>query len=127
MQRREEFMRWLCRSVTAMAFWGALSVGCGSSAGARLVLRFIHFNNTGLTQKDAVGQNSADVDVVQDVCRQGVTLTAEPFTETAVNAVFKNEGASDIRLSQYSVRVGGRSGFGTLQPNISANISGGTC
>lgn len=117
----------LRKLVTGVAL-SALILGCGSTAEDRLVLQFQSFNGVGITQEDAVRENSADVDVVQDICSitDGVP-DFEPFTQTTINAVFRNQEAADIRLEQYIVHVGGDSGLGDIQQSISTNIPGGRC
>jgi hypothetical protein len=125
-------MRWLCRSVTVVALLAAFSSGCGSTAGGRLVFLFIRFDNTGITQVDSVRESSADVDVVQDLCVTGtgamVTTTVEPFTQTTINAVFRNEEASNIRLEGYAVHISDpNSGLGDFSGTLNGNIVGGRC
>jgi hypothetical protein len=94
--------------MTGVATLAVLAGGCGSTGGAggddALVLQFIQWDNTGLTQADAVGQSSADVDVVQDLCPPDGT--PEAFTQTAINAVFQNNEGSDILLQSYSTQIG---------------------
>jgi hypothetical protein len=82
--------------------------GCGSTADDRLVLRFLRFDNTNIDQADAVRQTSADVDVIQDLCSDamGGAPTAEPFTQTTINAVFQNEEGADIFLHAYTMDIG---------------------
>ena len=125
-------MRRLCRFMTAMAVLAGLACGCGSNAGDSLVLRFLRFDNTGITQADAVRENSADVDVEQDLCLSGTTITAEPFTQTVINAVFINEEAADIRLNRYRIalpKIGNQdSGLGDfIEQNVTVNLPGGRC
>ncbi len=125
-------MRRLCSFKTAMVLLVVLACGCGSNAGDPLVLRFEHFDGIGLTQADSVRANSADVDVEQGLCISGGTITAEPFTQTVINATFTNEEASDIRLNKYRLylpKIGNAdSGLGDfLEFNISANLAGGRC
>ncbi len=122
-------MRRLCKSVTGMALLAALWVGCGSTGGDdRLIFRFIRFDGQGLTQQDSVRTNSADVDVIQDICSVADGVPSfEPFTQTSINAVFRNEQALDIRLERYRVRVGGKSGLGVFEGRLSDNIPGGRC
>ncbi len=112
-------MRRLSRLMTGVAMLAVLAGGCGSTGGAggddALVLQFIQWDNTGLTQADSVGQSSADVDVVPDLCPGGTT---EPFTQTAINAIFQNNEGSDILLQSYSTQIG--------DPRLSqANITNG--
>jgi len=122
-------MRWVCRSVTALALLAALASGCGSTASDRLVFRFLNWDSTGLNQADSVRPASADVDVVpQLVCLSGGTAMSEPFTQTIINAVFQNEEASDIRLEGYVVHFNdGRFGVGDGGGSTTADIIGGRC
>jgi len=98
-----------------------------------LVLVFLHFDNAGITQADAVRENSADVDIEPGLCLAGMggTPTAEPFTQTIVNAVFRNEEASDIRLEGYTVDFGPDSGLPNslkvFRGAISDTVEGGRC
>ncbi len=113
-------MRRLSRLMTGAAMLALLAGGCGSTGGAggddALVLQFIQWDNTGLTQADSVGASSADVDVVQDLCPPDGT--PEPFTQTVINAVFQNNEGSDILLQSYSTQIG--------DPRLSqANITNG--
>jgi len=118
----------LCRSVTGVALLTALAVGCGSSGGDSLALRFVAFDGLALMQQDSVRENSADVDVVQDICSitNGVPQF-EPFTQTTINATFVNEGAADIHLEHYTVDSGKQSGLGVRDRTVSGNIPGGRC
>jgi hypothetical protein len=124
-------MRRLCRSVTIIALLAALWVGCGSTGSDDdLVMQFLRFDNTGLTQTDAVGPTSGDIDVVQDCCMfadNGSCATVEPFEQTKINAVFQNNEAADIRLTGYTVDIGPTSGTGVVSNTISANLVGGRC
>jgi len=115
-------MRRLSRLMTGVAILALLAGGCGSTGGAggddALVLQFIQWDNTGLTQADSVSESSADVDVVQDICISGDTPTAEPFTQTVINAIFQNNEGSNILLQSYSTQIG--------DPRLSqANITNG--
>jgi hypothetical protein len=128
----EAHMGWLCRSVTVLVLLSTLSVGCGSTAHDVLVLQFVRFDNTGLTQSDSVGEASADVDVIQDCCTVNVmtqTCTSvEPFTQTVINAVLRNNEASDIQLNSYSIHFDDPNvGLADTQNNTSAKIGGGRC
>jgi hypothetical protein len=134
-------MRRLCRSVTGIALLAVLSGGCGgSTAHDRLVLRFLRFDNAGITQSDQVRETGADVDVLQECCSLNPDSTcakAEPFTQTSINAVFRNEQAADILLTGYTVDYGPNSGLpnhlnlevfdGKLHGALSTNIVGGRC
>ncbi len=129
-------MRRLCRSVTEMALLAALAWGCGSTAGDSLTLRFTGFNSLLLTQGDSVRETSADVDVVAGGCSTGevgATITAEPFTQTIINAVFINEEAADITLQRYRIYLpptinGVPTGLGEfIEQTVGKNIPGGSC
>ncbi len=104
------------------------AAGCGSSGSTdELVLTFVGFSGENITQPDAVSGASAQVDVCQDICggTQG-DLTAEPFSETFVDALFVNQGGTDIRLESYTVSVPG-SGLPDETRQASTNIPGGRC
>lgn len=124
-------MRRLCRSVTMVALLGALWVGCGSTGSSdSLVLQFIAFDGTGITQADKVRETSADVDTTVDCCTlnpDGSCATIEPFTQTGINATFQNNEAADITLNGYTVNVGPNSGVGVFQGELSATLLGGRC
>ncbi len=129
-------MRRLCRSVTETAVLAALAWGCGSNAGDPLTLRFVGFTGIGLTQADSVRDASADVDVVPGACSTGEvggTTTAEPFTQTIINAVFMNEEAADITLQRYRIYLpptinGVPTGLGEfIEQTVARNIPGGRC
>ena len=124
-------MRRLSRLMTGIAMLALLAGGCGSTGGAggddALVLQFIQWDNTGLTQADSVGQSSADVDVVQDLCPPDGT--PEPFTQTEINAIFKNNEGSVILLQSYSTQIGDPrlSQANITNGVLSASIPGKTC
>jgi len=101
-------MRRLCRWAMSIGVLAGVLIGCGSTADDRLVLRFLRFDNTNIDQADAVRETSADIDVFQDFCSDvmGGSLTAEPFTQTTINAVFQNEEAADIFLHAYTTDIG---------------------
>jgi len=128
-------MRRLSRLMAGVAMLAVLAGGCGSTGGAggddTLVLQFIHWDNTGLTQADSVGESNADVDVVQDLCRSGTggVPTPEPFTQTLVNAIFQNNEGSDIRLQHYSTEIGDPrlSQSNIVNGALTRNIPGGRC
>ena len=104
------------------------AAGCGSSGSTdELVLTFVGFSGENITQPDAVSGASAQVDVCQDICggTQG-SLMAEPFSETFVDALFVNQGGTDIRLDSYTVSVPG-SGLPDETRQASTNIPGGRC
>ena len=114
-----------------VAMFAMAPVGCGSTGDEdSLVMKFVRYDSEGLDQADAVRETSADVDVSPSLCiGQGEEGRIEPeqFTQTAINAVFRNEQALDIQLERYTVRVGGNSGLGTFEGTISANLQGGRC
>jgi len=104
----------------------ALWCGCGSGAGDRLILQFVNFQDPANGQLDTIGQTSAQVDVVRDVCTDG---SDEPFTETDAAAVFVNQGASDLVLQNIKVTIP-NSGVPTYSINLGPAgpvISGGRC
>ena len=144
----------LIRLMTGVLVLTVLAGGCGSTSNDdQLVMQFVQFDNTGITQADSVSESSADVDVFQDLCPgTGGTPTAEPFTQTVINAIFQNNEGSDIQLQGYMTQIadkrlsqsnivngalgttlpGGRC-MGTSQPCVTASdcalagVSGGTC
>ena len=126
-------MRRLSRIMTGVAMLAVLGGGCGSTNGAggndALVLQFIQWDNTGLTQADSVGESSADVDVVQDECISSGQATAEPFTQTVINAIFMNNEGADILLQGYSTKLGDPRLFQANITNgaLGTNITGGRC
>jgi len=129
-------MRRLIRLMTGVTMLAVLAGGCGSTGGLNggndaLVLQFINWDSIGLTQADSVGESSADVDVVQDVCVSGTggVPTAEPFTQTVINAVFQNNEGSDIQLQHYSTEIGDPrlSQSNIVNGTITANLTGGRC
>jgi hypothetical protein len=116
--------------------------GCGDDRGEDdLVLAFQGFTGEIAEQADAVGQNTADVDVCQDICVTGEgEVEGEPFTVTRVGAIFVNQGKADITLENYTlsvfrdlngngVRDEGEPGSGVPEMNFSAStlIPGGRC
>ncbi|MBP1686607.1 MAG: hypothetical protein H6Q33_2750 [Deltaproteobacteria bacterium] len=123
-------MRRLFGFMTGILLTAALSIGCGSTGNDdALVLQFIRFDNTGLTQEDSVGETSADVDIVQDVCAvsdSGVP-TYEPYTNTRINAVFHNYEASDITLNKIVIDAGPNSGIPVVTHYFTAIVEGGRC
>jgi hypothetical protein len=100
--------------------------GCGGGGGDDLILAFQGFNSDGITQSDAVGANTADIDVCQGFCGSIDAPTVEPFTQTRVNAVFVNRGKADIVIRSYTVSVPG-SGVPDQTFSVSARIPGGRC
>lgn len=116
-------MRRLC----GLILMATLALGCGSTGNDdQLVFQFVRFDNAGLTQQDAVRETSADVDIVQDLC-PGPPVTVEPFTNTTINAVFRNLEASDIRLERVVIDTGPTSQYGVIRRNITGVIPGGRC
>ena len=125
-------MRWLFRSVTGLALLASLVSACGSTSSDRLIFRFIRWDNTGITQPDSVGEGSADIDVVQDVCTAGTMggpPTFEPFSNTIINAVFRNEQASDIRFDGYTTEISDKrlAQANVTNGELTATIPGGRC
>ena len=122
----------LSKSMTGVAMLVVLAGGCGSTGGAggddALVLQFVQWDNTNITQADAVSESSADVDVVQDLCT-GATSTPEPFTQTVINAVFHNNEGSDIRLEGYTTEIGDKrlTQSNIVNGTVSATLTGGRC
>lgn len=125
----------LTKLITSIAVLVVLAGGCGSTGGAggddALVMQFIQWDNTGITQSDSVSESSADIDVVQDICNSGTggTPTVEPFTQTVINAIFRNNEGSDILLQGYTTEIADPR---LAQSNISnghlsTNITGGRC
>jgi hypothetical protein len=123
--------------------------GCGSDRGSDdLVMSFQGFTGDVGEQADAVGQNTADVDVCQSICvTSGAgdiidsgSVTAEPYTVTRVGAIFVNQGKADITLESYTlsvfrdlngngVRDPGEPGSGVPNMTFSAStlLPGGRC
>jgi len=100
-------MRWLS-GWSAFVLGAVLALGgCGDDRGRDdLTLSFQSFTGDIGEQADAVGQNTADVDVCQDICESGEgELEAEPFTTTRVGAIFLNQGKADITLESYTLSV----------------------
>ena len=118
-------MRWLCGRTVGVALLAAIAAGCGSTSGDdALVLEFVRFDNSGITQTDSVRENSADVDVLQDSCKSGTTITAEPFTVTTINAVFRNNEAAKLRVQQVAIAVGS---FAPITHQLDGDLPGGRC
>jgi hypothetical protein len=138
-------MRWFngwCALVLSVA---VACGGCGSDRGEDdLVMSFQGFTGDIGEQSDAVGQNTADVDVCQDICLtdggSGGDLMAEPYTVTRVGAIFVNQGKADITLENYTISVfrdlngngvrdPGEPGSGVPDMTFSAStlIPGGRC
>jgi hypothetical protein len=97
------FSGWCALVLSAVIAFG----GCGDDRGEdELVLSFQGFTGGVGEQEDAVGQNTADVDVCQDICVGGEGgIEGEPFSETRVGAIFVNQGKADITLESYTLSV----------------------
>jgi hypothetical protein len=107
------------------ALLAAVVTGCGSTSGDdALVLQFVGFDNSGITQPDAVRETSADVDILQDICLSGIP---EPFTQTIINATFRNSQAADLRLQQVVIAVGPSGSLKTITHQLDGEIRGGRC
>ncbi|MFQ5664878.1 MAG: hypothetical protein ACE5I7_00450 [Candidatus Binatia bacterium] len=108
-------------------------MGCGSTSGNRLVLRFLGFDGSGITQADSVRPSSGEVDIMQELCSIDAdgNPVFEPFTETTVNGVFRNEQGADIRLERYTVDFGPKSGLPdslkVFNGVLNGNVQGGRC
>jgi hypothetical protein len=129
-------MRRLSGLITGVTMLAVLAGGCGSTGGLNggndaLVLQFIQWDNTGITQADSVGESNADVDVVQDLCSSGTggVPSAEPFTQTLINAILQNNEGSDIQLQHYSTEIGDPrlSQSNILNGTLTTNLPGGRC
>jgi hypothetical protein len=119
-------MRWLCGLISGAMLIAVLWIGCGSTGGNdQLVMQFLHFDTTGITQADAVRETSADVDIwPPETCPSG---TPEPFTQTIINAVFRNNEAADINLDRIVIDVGPTAGRAVVSHNIGGVLLGGSC
>jgi hypothetical protein len=123
-------MRRLYGFMTGTLLTAALSIGCGSTGNDdSLVLQFLRFDSIGLTQEDSVGETSADVDILQDLCSVSDTgvPTFEPYTNTRINAVFHNYEASDITLNRIVIDVGPNAGRQVVTHDFTAIVPGGRC
>jgi hypothetical protein len=126
-------MRRLSVLMTGMAMLVLLAGGCGSTGGAggddALVLQFVQWDGTGITQADQVSESSADVDVVQNICTTSGTPIAEPFTQTVINAVFRNNEGSDILVQGYTTEIGDPrlSQANITNGQLSTSLAGGRC
>lgn len=139
------FNGWCALVLSAVVAFG----GCGSDRGGdELTLSFQGFTGDIVEQADAVGQNTADVDVCQSICISSgagdildpTSVTAEPYSVTRVGAIFVNQGKADITLESYTlsvfrdlngngVRDPGEPGSGVPDMTFSAStlIPGGRC
>jgi hypothetical protein len=105
------------------ALVAALVVGCGSSAGDRLTLQFITFQDPQNGQTDSINGTAAEVDIVPDQCTDG---SFEPFGETQATAVLMNNGGSDIQLDQVKINTSA-AGSAPVTRNITKLLQGGRC
>jgi hypothetical protein len=117
----------LCGLISGAMLMAVLWVGCGSTGGDdQLVMQFLRFDNSGITQADSVREDSADVDIWPPaICDE--LGTVEPFTQTVINAVFRNNEASDITLDRIVIDVGATSGRAIVSHNIGGVLPGGRC
>jgi hypothetical protein len=124
-------MRWMCGRIAGVTLLATIAAGCGSTSGDdALVFQFVSFDGAGITQADAVRQSSADVDIVQDCCvlvEEGLCFDAEPFTQTIINATFRNNGAADLQLQQVVIDLGPTAGRATVTHLVSGDLRGGRC
>ena len=124
-------MRWLCGRMMGAALLAAVVTGCGSTSGDdALVLQFVGFDSNGITQADSVRENSADVDILQDICcsaQDCSSWTPELFTQTIINATFRNKEAADLRLQQVVIGVGPAGSLATITHQLDGEIRGGRC
>lgn len=126
-------MRWLS-TVTCALSLACLLGGCGSSGfdghgTDQLTMSFLGFSGEGIEQQDAVGTTDADVDVCQSICFVGgdlIDIEFESFTQTRANAIFLNNGTSDILLDRYTVSIPS-SGIPDRIGNIGVLLPGGSC
>jgi hypothetical protein len=111
-----------------VALVAAVVTGCGSTSGDdALVFQFVDFDSNGLTQADSVRGNSADVDILQDCCvavEEGLCSDPEPFTQTIINATFRNNEAADLQLQQVAITVGS---LAPITHQLDGKIEGGRC
>ena len=118
---------WWLRGIPTLLLGIAFAAGCGDSTGGDdLTLAFQGWSGENIEQSDAVGPNSADVDVCQGLCGTIDSPTAEPFTQTRAGAVFVNRGKADITIDSYTVSVPG-SGVPDQTFSLSARVNGGRC
>jgi hypothetical protein len=118
-------MRWMYGRIAGVTLLATIAAGCGSTSGDdSLVFQFVAFDGLGITQADAVRQSSADVDIVQGICPSGL---AEPFTQTIINATFRNNGAADLQLQKIVIDLGPTAGRATVTHQVSGDLRGGRC
>jgi hypothetical protein len=123
----EDFMRRLCRLVTGAGLLVTLALGCGSSGEDGLVLRFVGFDASGISQDDTVTATSAVVCVNNPNLPP---LLTRDLTPTLINAIFINEEAADIHLNSYKVHFNDpSSGVADVTASITSNpnLPGGRC
>ena len=121
------------RTGMGLALLVAVWAGCGSSSEDSTVQQFISFTGEGISQADAVGANSADVDVFQSLCGSGTDAvpTAEPYTQTSISAIFRNNEALDIQMRGYTTEID--TGYPELDQQLalsgelSSTLRGGRC
>jgi hypothetical protein len=116
----------LCGLTGGAMVFAALCVGCGSTSNDdQLVMEFLRFNSVGIEQADSVRATSADVDIwPPETCPSGLS---EPFTQTIINAVFRNNEASDIMLNYLTVDFPPTSGRAVVSHGLSGVLTGGRC
>jgi hypothetical protein len=115
-------MRWLCGRMMGAALLAAVVTGCGSTSGDdALVLQFMGFDSSGITQADSVRETSADVDILPEICLSG---KPEPFTQTIINATFRNNEAADLHLQQVAIAVGS---LAPITHQLGGDLPGGKC
>lgn len=128
-------MQWLSTRPYAFLLAGALSLaGCGSGGFSghgtdQLTMSFLGFSGEGIEQQDSVGSTNAEVDVCQDICSISgdlVDIEFEQYTQTSANALFVNNGTSDILLDRYVVSIQG-SGIPDRTSNVALLLPGGSC
>jgi len=121
------------RTGLGLALLAAVWAGCGSSSEDSTVQQFISFTGEGISQADAVGANSADVDVFQSLCigSGDAVPTAEPYTQTSISAIFRNNEALDIQMQGYKTEID--TGYPELDQQLALNgdlsstLIGGRC
>jgi hypothetical protein len=115
-----------------VALVAAVVTGCGSTSGNddALVFQFVGFDSNGITQADSVRATSADVDVLQDCCveaEDGSCSDYESFTQTIINATFRNNEAADLHLQQVVIAVGPAGSVATITHQLGGVLPGGRC
>jgi hypothetical protein len=124
-------MRWMYGRIAGVTLLATIAAGCGSTSGDdSLVFQFVAFDGLGITQADAVRQSSADVDIVQDLCcltPDCSSYTPEPYTQTIINATFRNNEAADLQLQKVVIDLGPTAGRATVTHLVSGDLRGGRC